>query len=847
MSSYDAFVTGKLQPVVLDAEDLVQINPDDLEYMDLQWQMAMIAVRAKKYLQRECQKEKKKKADGNGVKLIELIDEDEKSKKTPTALMSKQLNNCEWEFEIGDAQEDFDEALMAEIGVSEKKEPSDCALKSGDKGKAEASTSEEKSSESEVTSDDDSFICSSDCIEKMQNYHAANKFLIAENDKLKRVNKELKQNEVTYTGKINALLKDNMNFKEYLNKKDVLIKNLTDKLIVAQSDLIKERVLISKWGMQRKSLENCVDKQRSCFIKDGVGYKSIPHPDHFEPFHEPHVSNDLLRDDNSNFHDLYVSAANNTGHVDEKVSVDDVRSFNEFNKVYSDSSYVSACSTNSVCDVSDCTSNQMNIKGKSNVVKDQFINVKDKPVQSKGKLVISQSSIDCEKGKSMFEVGECSKSKFKSQNCFTCGQVGHFARNCKHKSSESKVKGYNKITKSNINEWFKKAFVNDSVVESGVNHRYSPDYLLSRDYSELYSNACHDYVLPNFVDKKVQNSPIYVKKSTKPSYFDKEKFNKKYGENVGCFWKVKIEQTSHISGTKNVENLKEQVVSQTGRTINNAWHVDSGCSRHMTGQREILNDFRSFEGGFVAFAGDKKVLGIVKNPIQHSKTKHIAISYEQIESTVGGKKIKITEQIIRDVLNFRDSVSFPYRISYTHVMQIIREMGYEGDFPRRQVTKTLLGKQWSMNTIRKKSKFTRTLTPLFQNVIEENPDPEFGVKDELNDIQGSEVEDHDGDDEGDNDDEGGEGGEGGEGSDRNVVQNNPENVQAPVIIPKVVTEVVIEKETVDEPVKQQRKFKKLKVLKHQKFQQRQLKIQSKGKLLKLKRMCLLDLLCLKVS
>ncbi|KAI3811068.1 hypothetical protein L1987_20784 [Smallanthus sonchifolius] len=52
MSSYDALVTGKLQPAVHNVEDLVQINPDDLEYMDLQWQMAMIAVRAKKCLQK---------------------------------------------------------------------------------------------------------------------------------------------------------------------------------------------------------------------------------------------------------------------------------------------------------------------------------------------------------------------------------------------------------------------------------------------------------------------------------------------------------------------------------------------------------------------------------------------------------------------------------------------------------------------------------------------------------------------------------------------------------------------------------------------------------------------------
>ncbi|KAI3821075.1 hypothetical protein L1987_08631 [Smallanthus sonchifolius] len=38
-----------------------------------------------------------------------------------------------------------------------------------------------------------------------------------------------------------------------------------------------------------------------------------------------------------------------------------------------------------------------------------------------------------------------------------------------------------------------------------------------------------------------------------------------------------------------------------------------------------------------------------------------------IESMVGGKTIKIVEQVIREVLNFRDSPEFPYKISHTAV------------------------------------------------------------------------------------------------------------------------------------------------------------------------------------
>ena len=44
---------------------------------------------------------------------------------------------------------------------------------------------------------------------------------------------------------------------------------------------------------------------------------------------------------------------------------------------------------------------------------------------------------------------------------------------------------------------------------------------------------------------------------------------------------------------------------QPGGTMNSIWVVDSGCSRHMTGNLALLHDLREFDGGFVNFAGDK--------------------------------------------------------------------------------------------------------------------------------------------------------------------------------------------------------------------------------------------------
>ncbi|GJW01774.1 hypothetical protein Tco_1557025 [Tanacetum coccineum] len=34
--------------------------------------------------------------------------------------------------------------------------------------------------------------------------------------------------------------------------------------------------------------------------------------------------------------------------------------------------------------------------------------------------------------------------------------------------------------------------------------------------------------------------------------------------------------------------------------------IDSGCSRHMTGNKSYLSDYEEIDGGFVAFGGDRK-------------------------------------------------------------------------------------------------------------------------------------------------------------------------------------------------------------------------------------------------
>ena len=44
---------------------------------------------------------------------------------------------------------------------------------------------------------------------------------------------------------------------------------------------------------------------------------------------------------------------------------------------------------------------------------------------------------------------------------------------------------------------------------------------------------------------------------------------------------------------------------QSSKAINNIWYVDSGCSRHMTGNSSLLTDIKPINGGYVTFIGEK--------------------------------------------------------------------------------------------------------------------------------------------------------------------------------------------------------------------------------------------------
>nr|GEV28368.1 hypothetical protein [Tanacetum cinerariifolium] len=76
-----------------------------------------------------------------------------------------------------------------------------------------------------------------------------------------------------------------------------------------------------------------------------------------------------------------------------------------------------------------------------------------------------------------------------------------------------------------------------------------------------------------------------------------------------------VRRTFNQRTTPKNSDLKEKVYIAKGNpqyTLQDQGIFDSGCSRHMTGNKSILTDYQEIDGGFVAFGGSPKV-GIEKH------------------------------------------------------------------------------------------------------------------------------------------------------------------------------------------------------------------------------------------
>ncbi|GJV13352.1 putative ribonuclease H-like domain-containing protein [Tanacetum coccineum] len=244
-----AFLASQPNSPQLSQEDLEQINPDDLEEMDLQWEMAMLTIRAKRFIKRTGRKlprnqEKRGKENNRRTVTVE----------TPTenALVTQDgIGGYDWSYQ------------------AEEEHPTNFALM------AHTSLGSSSSSDSEVDS------CSKSCVKAYatlkeqydslsSDYKKSQFNLVSYKAGLESVEARLahyKKNEAVFEESINVL-------KLEVKLRDTALVENKKKLEKAEKERDELKLTLEKFQNSSKSLNNLLESQVIDKFKTGLGYNA---------------------------------------------------------------------------------------------------------------------------------------------------------------------------------------------------------------------------------------------------------------------------------------------------------------------------------------------------------------------------------------------------------------------------------------------------------------------------------------------------------------------------------------------------------------------------------------------
>ncbi|GJX70581.1 hypothetical protein Tco_0307752 [Tanacetum coccineum] len=193
------------------------------------------------------------------------------------------------------------------------------------------------------------------------------------------------------------------------------------------------------------------------------------------------------------------------------------------------------------------------------------------------------------------------------------------------------------------------------------NRRFVPQAVLTRSGKINTAGACVNTAVRQVNttgSKTTVNHPRPISNAYKKRYSQVTNPFNKYSTNKNSIFNKKVNTVR----VKDTSARDRAVVSENKRKGANAvkasacWGnpqqkeykkkgvIDSGCSRHITGNKCYLTEYEDYDGGFVSF-GDGKgrisrkckiktgTLDFDNNPVFHSKTKHIEIRHHFIRDS----------------------------------------------------------------------------------------------------------------------------------------------------------------------------------------------------------------------
>ncbi|GKB10111.1 hypothetical protein Tco_0844034 [Tanacetum coccineum] len=554
-SSYSFFASQPSIPQ-LDNEDLQQINPDDLEEIDLRWNIVMLTIRARRFL-----KNTERKLD----------------------MANKGFNNRNRE----PTRRTSDQA---------EKGPTNFALLAY----SLTSSSSSSSTNSEVSHDSN---CCSSCLECVKYLKDQNEQLVKDlrtakisvvsyKTSLESVEARLlvfKKNESVYEEDIKLL-------KREIYLRDLDITELKRKLELATKEKDEVQLTVQKFENSSKSLSKLLDSQIMDKCKTGLGYNVVP-PPYTGNFMPPKP--DLVYPSLDDFVDVNESVSE---FVVEKPTVEtnEPKTARKENRAPIIEDWVSDSDEENVPKVK-----TVEMFNKPSFAKINFVKSTEQ-VKSPRKTSVDKNRQNTpsprgNKRNWNQQMSQKLGSDFKMFNkaCHVCGNFDHLKNDCNNWSGPISLN-----TARPVNTVQPRTAVNNAgPMKNVINNAYST---ARRPFNKI--TAANN---SNFTKKVNIVKGTRVNTARSKAVLSAVKGNKgNVVKTSACWvWRPKNKVLDHLSRNNGASMSFKRfdfIDGNLQQDLKDKGVIDSGCSRHMTENRSYGTDYEEIDGGFAAFGGNSK-------------------------------------------------------------------------------------------------------------------------------------------------------------------------------------------------------------------------------------------------